>query len=373
MNAERLHAIANAIREDLHITEAIDTLQELSQALANQISSPQEPSYQTEVAESLKKLITALRAAPSNQFPPTWKEALEELGAADLFGIPLAERIEGIFSRNQITPVVAQEEIEGIHQRLLVFYEAIKQVISAFSGLKIGAEELLPGTAEMGILVPRDFVDNKLDEFGAELKELNDIFAVFAEVATGSRPGFPLRSISSSNLSIFLGLAPGIAACVAVAVERIVALYKQLLEIRKLQGELREQGVPDKSLKGIEDHANAFMDEGIDDVVTSLLTDFYKNADGARKNELKIELGYSLRKIANRIDRGFNIEVRVEPPAKADGEATSPDDVNYAEMVESAAPNLQFLKREGKPILSLTEGDKKEEEKKEAKKEDKKK
>ena len=99
------------------------------------------------------------------------------------------------------------------------------------------------------------------------------------------------------------------------------------------------------------------MDKGIDEVVTSVLHDFYKNADDARKNELKIELRYSLSKIANRVDSGFNIEVLVEPPSQpdAESESDSQDELKYAEMIEAAAPALQFLKREGKPILSLPE------------------
>ena len=353
MNAERLHAIANAIREDLLTTNAAKVLQQLSQALQNQIDSPQEPSYQTQLAEHLKTLTEALRRAPSNQFPPTWKQALEELGAADLFGSVLAERIEEIFGRNQITPVVARKEIEQIITRLTAFQKAIDEIRSAFSNLDIGAEELEPGAAELGVLIPRDFVENKLEGFAEELEKLDGIFAVFAEVATGSRPGFVIRSISSSDLSVFLGLSTSVAACVAVAVERIVALYKQLLEIRKLHGELQDQSVPEKNLKGIEEYANSFMDKNIDEVATSLLNDFYKHTDGARKNELKIELRYSLRKIANRIDQGFNLEVRVAPPTQEGADSSAEEDAQYVEMIVSATPTLQFLKREGKPILSL--------------------
>src|SRR5260370_40606008 len=126
MNAERLHAIANAILKDLRATDSINLLQQLSGALQNQINAPQEPTHQTQVADYLTKLIDALRAAPSNQFPPTWKQALEELGAADLFGSSLAERIEEIFSRNQITPVVARKELNEIAKRLPTFQTSIE-------------------------------------------------------------------------------------------------------------------------------------------------------------------------------------------------------------------------------------------------------
>ena len=62
-----------------------------------------------------------------------------------------------------------------------------------------------------------------------------------------------------------------------------------------------------------------------------------------------------MEKIANRIDRGFNIEVRVEPASQRDGDISTAEDIRYAEIIESAAPTLQFLKREGIPILSLPE------------------
>src|SRR5262249_13705554 len=149
--------------------------------------------HQTQVADFLKQLTDALRAAPSNQFPPTWKQALEELGVVDLFGSALAERIEAIFSRNQITTVLAREEVNDIAERLTAFQESINQIRSAFSKLGVGAEELEPNTAELGVLIPRDFVDNTLEQFAEELEELDGIFAVFAEVATGSRPGFPIQ------------------------------------------------------------------------------------------------------------------------------------------------------------------------------------
>ena len=358
MNAERLHAIANAVRNDLQTTKAIDLLQQLSKALQNQINSAQEPTHQTQVAATLKELTQALETAPSNEFPPTWKQALEELGGADLFGSALASEIREIFSRNQITPAVAQEELDAITKRLESFQESINEIRSGFKKLKIGAEELDPATAELGVLIPRDYVDNELEEFAEELEELHEIFSVFSEVATGSRPGFPIRSISSSELSVFLNVSIPVAACLAVAVERIVAFYKQLLEIRRLKNELREQNVPDESLSGIEEHANTFMEEKIGIVVDEVLSQFYKNSDDGRRHELKIELRNSLNRIANRIDNGFNIEVRVAPPeANAAEEEQNGEVKQNVDLIVNAGPTLQFLRREGRPILSLPEGE----------------
>ena len=79
---------------------------------------------------------------------------------------------------------------------------------------------------------------------------------------------------------------PVIGACVAVAMERIITLYKQLLEIRKLHGELANQGLPKDSLKGIEKHANGLMEEGIDKLVGELLADFHRVDEDVYKRQV---------------------------------------------------------------------------------------
>ena len=136
-----------------------------------------------------------------------------------------------------------------------------------------------------------------------------------------------------------------------------------------MQGELVKQGLEKDNLKGVEDHANGVMEKGIENLVTELLTEFHKSDDQARKNELSIELKYALKKLANRVDRGFNIEVRMTEPESTDSEASELESQvfnsskKHYERIAGASKTLQFLKLEGEPILSLSEdrgeGDKK--------------
>ena len=361
MNVERLHAIALALRDDLSRSNVPSHLQQLVSALQNQINQPGQPVYQQQVSQFYEALRGALESSEVNAFSPTWLQVLDEIGASPLLGLELDERVTEIFSRNQITPSVALQELQTILTEIQALSSSIDQMLAAFRPLKIGSEELPAGDCEVGILVPRAFVDNRLDKFSEELGELNQIFGVFAEVATGGRPGFEIRAISSSDLSIFLDAAPVIGACVAVAIERIIALYKQLLEIRKLQGELAKQGLEKDNLKGIEKHANGLMEQGIDKLVKELLAEFHKVDDNGRKNELSIELKYALKKIANRVDRGFNIEVRMTEPEASESEGDEQEDqaakeaTRHHARIASTAETLQFLKLEGEPILSLTE------------------
>jgi hypothetical protein len=360
MNTERLHAITAALQADLTRTSVVSHLNQLISALSNQVSQPNQPQYQQQTSQFYTELLNRLEESDSNTYSPTWQQALEELGASELLGNELAEQIEDIFSRNQITPSVAQQELQALANRLQALSNAIDQLLAGFKSLNVGREDLNPGDCELGVLVPRAFVDNRLDKFAEELEELNRIFGVFAELSTGSRPSFEIKTISSTDLSVFLEVGAIVGACVATAVERIIALYKNLLEVRKLQGELVKQGVEKKNLKGLEDHASSIMDTGIDGLVKELLAEYKSKSDVSRKNELSIELKFALKKVANRIDRGFNIEVRMEEPtmpaaedAEADTEAKSL--AKSHAKIQAASQNLQFLKLDGDPILQLAE------------------
>lgn len=357
MNVERLNEIATALRADLSRTDILGHLQQLVSALQNQVNQPGQALYEQQVSQFYESLRAALANSEINSFSPTWQQVLEELGVTELLSKQLELRIEDIFSRNKITPTIAQQELQQILTELQTIISSLENLLTAFSQLQIGSEELGQGNCEVGILVPRLFVDNRLDKFSDELSELNKIFGVFSEISTGSRPGFEIRTISSSALTIFLDTAPVVGACISVAIEKIISLYKQLLEIRKLQGELKKQGLEKKDLKGIEDHANKHMELGIEKLVQELLTEFHDGKDTGRTNELSIELKYSLTKVANRIDRGFNIEVRMAEPE----EATTAEDeeqsnaIKYHARIQKASETLQFLRLGDDPILSLPE------------------
>ncbi len=208
-------------------------------------------------------------------------------------------------------------------------------------------------------------VANEFNALGVEIQRLDRILGVFIELGTGSRPPLKVRFIASSDFSFFLDVAPEAGAFIAVAAERVVALYKNLLEIRRLRSELAAQGLGDESLAGIDEHANTHMSSGIENIGEQLLDDLDTAVkDRNRLNELKVELRLSLNSIANRIDAGYHIDVRVgELPESTDegggedaGGAASPQSTAIGHIT-SAHEGLQFIRLAGSPILQLPEPD----------------
>lgn len=359
MNAERLHAIVLVLNHEMSDTNTVGKLQELINALSQVVNQPH-PSHQQNLSQNLKAMCAAVTETPSDAFSPAWRQILDEIGGGNLFGKVLKTDIETIFARNQITPAVALEELQQLHKRLQSFKMALEQCAASLKHFKIGDEKLAPGECEIGVLIPRVAVENKLNDFAEELKELGFILNTFAEVATGNKDDLTIRTISSSDLLVHLQASAPYAACVAVCIERVVTLYKQLLEIRKLHQEIRKQGVPDKEVSGIENYANQLMEKGIEKIAVDVVNEYHKKDDQGRKNELTNAVRISLNKVANRIDHGFNIEVRVARIPKPEDQGKENKELQKAiEAIQVATANMQFLKLEGKPILKLPEGNEK--------------
>jgi hypothetical protein len=349
MNTERLHAISIAVLDDLNTTNPLKAFSDLVDSLQNQVSQPQAPQFQEQVSRHLKTLSDVLVQSKTNNFSPAWKQILEELGVHDLFGNPLLYRIQEIFSRNQITPAAALQELKEILKQLNNCKASFEAVITSFTSFQIGSEEIEKGHCELGLLIPRAAVSNNLEEFAKDLNKIDILFGTFSEL-TNQRPGFKINSISSTDFNLMLAATPVIVASIAYAVDRILTVYKRVLEIRIKHAELKELGFKDKELQTIKKKADSAVLEEVEKLTPELLEKYYKNQNAPRRHEFSTRLRKALIEIAKRIDKGYNVEIRLSPE---DTQETSKD-VNI-DAITSVLKNLEFIQLEGEPILSLPE------------------
>lgn len=363
MNVERLHAVAKAVTEDLQQGEIVSFMQQLQNFLTQQVSNPADAGAQQQVSAFLTRLRSALAQSDVNNFPPTWEQVLDDLDLAPLLGNRLLSRIDEIFERNQITPSVAQEEISRLASEVEAANQALRNVISGLQSLGIGDEKLAPGEAEMAVLIPRDAINSQLARLGSEYVEFQKILGPFLELGTGSRPPVEVRTTSSSDFGLFLVLIPAAAKYLVDGLQSVLNLYKTLLDIREQRQRLAETGIPESNLNGIDEYANSVMASGIEQAA-DVMVNGANVLDAGRANELKVEIRLSLNAIANRVDRGYNIDVYAEPPP-----ATEPEDDEGEEeptelaqlradieKINSVAERLRFFVSSSNPILSLPEG-----------------
>jgi hypothetical protein len=201
LNAERLHAVALALREDLNRTQLPQRIDQLATALNESVQTPQEPSYQAQMATAREQLVSTLRTSRVNEFPDSWRLVLAELDVGDIVGFELLEGIETIFARNEITLSTASTEIIEINTRVQRLAASLDQLLAGFEEFEIGSEQLGPGEFEVGFLIPREAVDNGLEQLGKEFTKLDSILGPFAELAGENRPDLQVRSIASLRVS----------------------------------------------------------------------------------------------------------------------------------------------------------------------------
>lgn len=359
MNAERLHRIIYEIDEELEQVQTEQTLEQFSNALQNMINNPSTPQYQTDFNNIKEKFLKSLELATSNQQTPIWWQSVDEIGASPFLGRHLKQRIESIFTRNQITPAAALEEIKELNKEIKDFSKAINSTIAGLTILKIGIEDLDAGECEVTYTIPRNYVDESLKTFHKEVGELNFILNRFSELVTGSTEEFRIQTISSSDFALYIAIGIPLAKFLAEALDKILQTYKTILEIRKLKDDLKSKGLSEKETKSIDTHVNSLMSKQIEEIVAASMERYaVKQQLGNRANEVENGLVSALNKLANRIDKGFQLTIRVEPlNSEEDNQEVATNDELANDIVEIAATSqrINYLQNTGSSILQLPE------------------
>jgi hypothetical protein len=371
MNVGRLYAALESIERDYEKNQVVPKLQELVNALSNSISSSTE---QNAVAfnTALSGLYSALDESPSNSATPSRLAIFEEIRASNKLGLGLRKRIQNILEANNVTPANALAELQKLLEEMSRFSQIIAQMIAGFEVLKIEYDDLSPGETEIGITVPFLVVSSNLEGVGNELHEFDKALKIFGELVEENPTSPQVKTIGSSALQIFLESTPGIALCVATALERLCALYKQILEIKLLRKKLGDKALPEKITGPIEAYERQIAGKEIEKIANDLIKEFSSKKDKARENELRNGVRGALRFFAEQIDKGVDMEVRSEPPkakavAETEGESVkSPAAKRALEKARTTATRIQnagkamrALTRAEGPILALDQGSEK--------------
>lgn len=363
MNLGRFHSAINAIKTEVERDKNIQLLSELQTKLQNLVNEHTAESGDL-FKNSYANFINTLEKAESNFTFPTRRIIYKEIGAAKHIGIGLAEQIKKIISENQITPGNALAAIQIVNQELTTFYEKIKLLNNTFSDLKIEFDGLSPGEFEIGFSFPQEVIGVDLESLEKEFHKLDFALQTLLEITTGKVGKVEIKTISASpDWQLFFDSIPVLAACTAVAIERIVNLYKNNLEIK-----LDEKKLPVGVTKPLQDHIEQTVISELRKIAEDLVEEFYQVKDEGRKNELKTKASQALQYIAEKIDNGATIEVHAEPPDAPKPEAEAGEtgnNINQQTLLEyerikkiadkvnnSAKLTLEFERSSG-PVLFL--------------------
>lgn len=349
MNAERLLVIAQEFVQYYQEMALLQGLKEIRDALQAIVNQPNDAAAQQKLSKAFVALTERLDS--SDYTETRLHKELSDLGVAGLWPPVVIESVRRILQANTITPSVALKDVKEILQESERAVGHLGALVTSLSQLGFGEPGSSGLGAELTIVIPRGEADSDLRTLGRELITLERLLLVFQEIKTGSRAGFAVRSWSSSDWSVLLDSTVAVGLAIGLAVERLLTAYDKLLDIRLKHKQLREAGVPARDLKGIERYASKIMEGAIREIVDEA---FSNSPAVDRSNELRTELTLSLNGIANRIDRGFRLQVDVLE--SEDSEAS--DDREESELRErlyEVSERLKFPVRDGDKVLSLPE------------------
>jgi len=362
MNVERLHRVLKELKEDIEDSNIVTYGSQVQTHLQNQVNQPNQPTHQTKLIESLRQMYSALEGSTYNQLTPSTKQIIAEITDDLPLGIDLKVRIEDIFATNSITPANALEEIKVLNSEMNERVSAIESTLEGFEGLNIPDEDLEPGESELGYSIPRKYVDNKLVSLKDEIAELNFIPNIISEAVTGEKQDYKVRTISSSDFLLYIIIGLQIADVISKGIERILNHYEQILRIKTLRNQLKEEGIPDSKTKSIGTHANGLMSSEIKKIAKEVIEEHYEGEAG-RKNELENALTISFNKLANRIDKGFHVEIRVkqldQPEEDEEVNEEEQETMDLIASIQESSKNIEYIGSNGESILELPEGKKK--------------
>ena len=361
MEAERLQLVLTTVREELVNGKIQSLVSEVASSLstaATQASTAATDKFETDLAS----LYAILEACPSNDLVPSLARIMRETGAEQITGHGLAQRMREQLAMNQITPAKAVEALNALAAEITSFLTAAKSVTDGLSNLNVSADMLEATEHELGVAIPGAFIGPDLDGFAKELRLLDRHVKAFAEVTGGGPGSCKLRSIGTGCFEVFAVAPPAAAAAVAFAIERIVALYKSILEIRLLRKQLSERNASADAMRLLEEDERKGVARELDTIRDEILSAHAGDLklDKARRNELKIALRQALHYLAERIDRGFDFEIRTAPVSEQEPAAEPGGEISAAAPQQARLPNivqqgraLRGLERVPEPVLCL--------------------
>lgn len=352
MNATRLVEFVGRLLE-VERAHGIDgNLTRTLEALQNLIGAPGQTAPQNEFAASVEELKKQVKAMVSG-FTPAELKLLDEIEGADWFGRDFTNDLEQRLRDNALTPTVVLEWLRSLRERRFSYLNHLEQLRTSLATVGVAADPVPPGTAEIGILLPRSIFRGDFDEFIKEQRKLNEILRWFSLATTGAAEKVELKQVSTSDPFILLGISPLVIAQVGIAVSFLLSQWEKIERIRKLRAEtakLRNEFQP-PSLREIDEKFTASINELIDAAIAEKVSEILNNAP-ARTPELEVGVKWALETLMAKIEKGMTIEIRAVPPPKADT-ATDTDTAarTAAATIQNTAPQLKFPKAEAVPLL----------------------
>jgi len=326
MHLGRFHAVVSDLVRHINAAKLIEALEEASSAIG-EYAGNRDVGVLSRYRGAIDRAKEGSGITDPDLLQPFAQQVIEDLGLSGLVNPDFSEKLNAIVSQSNYDPAGLSEELKKYSETLTSKMRLLRQLENSLDKLDVEFERVGDGESEIGFLLPRTVVGNKLGDLSKEFDQLNRLARAIAEISGDTQDYEPdIRTIASSWWQVFLDLTPEQICIWVFAIERIVSLFKSNLEIKSLSNQLREQKMPPKITRLIEEEIDKRVKAEISKIAADIKKDHSKRRDQARMNELEIQLRQSLIYLAKRLNQGMRVEVNLAIPDDPETPVTGEDE-----------------------------------------------
>lgn len=346
------------------------SIQELLANLTSYIQS----NNSENIASTIDELETEINIEAIIKYNQSDIEILEKIGGRYYFGGWGKYQLNNLLTDHSYDITKTVDGLIEYAKERKELTERITRVYDDLVELNIKVHEPIGDVFEIGLLMPTKYTHQKITFITKELNRWDKIFKTFKELTGETPEDTELNFVSNGSLQFFIDNSPEVAVCLAVTIERVVNIYKKIIDIRVTRLKLKELGISVIEQKLIEKQEKEILNKEIDKIALDIVKEFaLKSIETGRANELKIAVKGHVAYIAKCIDGGMTIEIN--PPVvdltknlsdKEDGKKLKTNYDKILKQIEVTQKSMNVLKSIGDTgidiVKYLSDGEKEAEE-----------
>jgi len=208
------------------------------QYLQQIVSNPQDTNSQTAFAQTAQETGEVSHRLIAS-FTDAQAKAATEIGAAPYFLEDLSALFGRLSTENQLTPAVMRDRLTALRDTRAEYLDRLTKLQQLLGSIGIDAPTPEPGTAQLGVMIPRILFSNELNEFGKELRTLSNVFRIICEAYAKETPVLNIDRISTSDPDFLLNTSREAVAAIGQAVQWVLDTLLLVLQIRRVRTDLK--------------------------------------------------------------------------------------------------------------------------------------
>ena len=344
MDAEKLLKVLHDITGFEDTNKIADQLDQLSALIGQNTTESHD-----QADEVRKSIRTALVTSPTNSYAPSYFAMVVKIESQNFVGSNVITAIDEIFEAGPLDLVTRLNEYIGEYRQR---FDRFRAVIASLENIDL--VEYKKREFEIGFLVPREL--NNIQSLADNLFYWNAFLVKCAEIAGDDTPSIPLSRVNNGSLEFFVLKGASVAAIVEVVLKHILALYKEVLEIKKINAQIDNLNASTEVYKAQAQKALAeaelsqrqlYVDKAADEV----MSDHFKGSDN-KKPELQTQFAVALKVVLADIQKGIQLEVSA-PDVPPKDEKEAPKQAKVVQRLAKQSAELKKLYSSAQDIKAL--------------------